>query len=192
MLFKVNYGGRFQRLPHTEYLRGKKELHHKPWDMDCLSFFKLEAICTKYGYTYGDLIYYAYSIKSLEERLVQILSNMDMLEMVTNHKGHNTIILYMIVFRDKAAHQQEKKKRYKLSMVKKGSMEKGKQVMEDDEEPSKSPPLDSSWDQVVSGEEDVFEDRGDDATSGYQPHTNEDKEMIERRREYKTGERARE
>ncbi|KAB1205918.1 hypothetical protein CJ030_MR7G016898 [Morella rubra] len=49
-------------------------------------------------------------------------------------------------------------------------MDKGKQVLED-EEPFESLPPNSFWDEVISGEEDVFEREGDDATCGYQPCT---------------------
>lgn len=49
-------------------------------------------------------------------------------------------------------------------------MDKGKQVLED-EEPFESLPPDSLWDEVISGEEDVFEREGDDVTCGYQPCT---------------------
>ncbi|KAB1200812.1 hypothetical protein CJ030_MR0G006221 [Morella rubra] len=145
-------------MPRTVYLGGKKALHHEPWDMDLLSFFELEALCTKYGYTQGDLMYYAHPAKSLDE-------DVDVLEMVSCHKGHNTIILYLVGFGDEAAQQQQQRKRLKLPVVKKGATDKGdkgkgKEVAEDYEEPAESPPADSFWDQVVSGEEDVFEDRG--------------------------------
>lgn len=89
-----------------------------------------KAICIEYGYTHGDLMYYAHPAKSLDDGLVLISSNMDLLEMVTCHKGHNTIILYVVAFGDEAGHDQENRKRYKMPVVKKGAMDKGKQVIE--------------------------------------------------------------
>lgn len=79
-------------MSHTEYIGGK-ELHHEPWDMDCLSFFELETICTENGYTHGDLMYYAHLAKPLDDGLVLISSYMDVLEMVICHKGHNMIVM---------------------------------------------------------------------------------------------------
>lgn len=69
------------------------------------------------------------------------------------------------------------RKRYKLP-EKKGTIDKWKQVLED-EEPFESLPPDSFWDEVISGEEDVFEHEGDDATGGYQPYTTLVTENIE-------------
>ncbi|KAB1223391.1 hypothetical protein CJ030_MR2G025682 [Morella rubra] len=69
-----------------------------------------KAICIEYGYTHGDLMYYAHPAKSLDDGLVLISSNMDLLEMVTCHKGHNTIILYVVAFGDEAGHDQENRK----------------------------------------------------------------------------------
>ncbi|KAB1212082.1 hypothetical protein CJ030_MR5G024656 [Morella rubra] len=73
-----------------------------------------KAICIEYGYTHGDLMYYAHPAKSLDDGLVLISSNMDLLEMVTCHKGHNTIILYVVAFGDEAGHDQENRKRFQL------------------------------------------------------------------------------
>ncbi|KAB1217445.1 hypothetical protein CJ030_MR4G018358 [Morella rubra] len=125
VLFEVNYGGRFQRMPRTEYLRGKKALHHESWDTDLLAFFELDTLCIEYGYTQGDLMYYAHLAKSLDEELALISSDVDVLEMVSCHKGHNTIILYMVGFGEEAAQQQQQRKRFKLPMVKKGATDKG-------------------------------------------------------------------
>ncbi|KAB1209212.1 hypothetical protein CJ030_MR6G010264 [Morella rubra] len=49
--------------------------------MDCLSFFKLEAICRTYEYTIDDLMYYVHSTKSLDNELVLLKSDIDVLEM---------------------------------------------------------------------------------------------------------------
>lgn len=48
-------------------------------------------------------------------------------------------------------------------------MDKGIQVVEEEEELESLKP-DSFFYQIVSGEVDVFEDGGDNATNGYQPH----------------------
>ncbi|KAB1203365.1 hypothetical protein CJ030_MR8G023195 [Morella rubra] len=49
-------------------------------------------------------------------------------------------------------------------------MEKGKKLVEEEEEEPQSPQRDSFFDNVASQEADVFEERGDNATSGYQAH----------------------
>lgn len=45
-------------------------------------------------------------------------------------------------------------------------MEKGNQIIVE-EEPPESPPHEIFWDQIMSEEDNVFEDQGDDITSGY-------------------------
>lgn len=129
--------------------------------MDCLYFFEMEGLCKKYGYKAGDLIYYMHPAKSLDDERVLISSNMDVLDMVTCCKGHNTIIIYVIAFGEEENNVQEpKNKRYKLPVKKNGAMEKRNQIIVEEEEPPESPPHDFFWDQVVSEEDNVFEDQG--------------------------------
>lgn len=39
IVFKVNFGGRFRRIPETMYIAGDKRVHNEPYDMDQLSYF---------------------------------------------------------------------------------------------------------------------------------------------------------
>ncbi|KAB1205200.1 hypothetical protein CJ030_MR7G021972 [Morella rubra] len=129
-----------------------------------------EGICREYGYTTGDLMYYVHPSKTLNDGLILLKSDIDVLEMVSYHTGHHLIILYVVGFREETNNIQVKKQRYKLAINKKGTMEKGKKMVEEAEEELQSPQLDSFFEKVVSGEDDVFEGGGDNTTSAYQSH----------------------
>ncbi|KAB1223559.1 hypothetical protein CJ030_MR2G009176 [Morella rubra] len=55
IVFKVHYGGRFDRSDGCIYVDGKMAMHHDPYDPNCLSFIKVEAVVKEYWYKHGDL-----------------------------------------------------------------------------------------------------------------------------------------
>ncbi|KAB1203820.1 hypothetical protein CJ030_MR8G005086 [Morella rubra] len=92
-LFEVHYSGRFSRQFGCTYVGGDVDVYDEPYDLDCLSFFELEAIVKPFGYKAGDLVYYKQPTKNLDERLQLVSSDHDVLEMVKCHEGQSVIVL---------------------------------------------------------------------------------------------------
>lgn len=56
MMFEVNYGESLRGYHTLNMSEIKKNLNHESWNIDYLSFFEPEAICTEYGYKAADLM----------------------------------------------------------------------------------------------------------------------------------------
>lgn len=57
--------------------------------------FEMEHILENYRYKCGDLMHYRQPGKNLDERLVLISSDMDVLQMLDEHIGHNVVEVYL-------------------------------------------------------------------------------------------------
>ncbi|KAB1203081.1 hypothetical protein CJ030_MR8G005531 [Morella rubra] len=98
-VFKVHYGGRFDRSNGgCVYVDGKMAMHPDPYDCDCLSYIEVEAIVKEYGYKHGDLLFYLEPEKTLSDGLRIISGDPDILQMVAAHRGKEIIVLYVVGF----------------------------------------------------------------------------------------------
>jgi hypothetical protein len=70
VIFRVHYGGRFDRRHRCTYVGGNIGLYDEAYDLDRLSFFEIERVVKKFGYHSGDLVYYCDAGKELEDGLV--------------------------------------------------------------------------------------------------------------------------
>jgi hypothetical protein len=98
VIFRVHYGGRFDRRHRCTYVGGNIGLYEEPYDLDCLSFFEIENVVKKFGYHPGDLVYYCEASKELEDGLVLLTSDEDVVKMADVFLGHKLVVLYIVAF----------------------------------------------------------------------------------------------
>jgi hypothetical protein len=98
VIFRVHYGGRFDRRHRCTYVGGNIGLYEEPYDLDRLSFFEIETVIKKFGYHPGDLVYYCEAGKELEDGLVLLTSNEDVVKMADVFLGHKLVVLYIVAF----------------------------------------------------------------------------------------------
>lgn len=98
--FKVYHGGKFNRQSGCVYVGGDMHVYHEAYEFDCLSYFEIEGVVKKYGYKYGDHIYYKEPYKCLVDGLRLLSSDHDVLQMVQHHACHRVVALYLLAFED--------------------------------------------------------------------------------------------
>jgi hypothetical protein len=98
VIFTVHYGGRFNRKHACTYVGGKIGVYDDTYDLDYLSFIKIETIVKKFGYQPGDLIYYLQPSKSLDDGLVLLTCDADVLRMTKVITGTPVVVLYIVAF----------------------------------------------------------------------------------------------
>lgn len=98
VIFRVHYGGRFDRRHKCMYVGGNIGLYEEPYDLDRLSFFEIKRVVTKFGYHRGDLVYYCEAGKELDDGLVLLTSNEDVVKMADVFLGQKLVVLYTIAF----------------------------------------------------------------------------------------------
>jgi hypothetical protein len=94
VVFRVHFGGQFDRWHKFTYVGGDIGLNEETYDLDCQSFVEIETIVKKFGYQPGDLIYYREPGKELDDGLVFITSDEDRMTMF--FLGHKLVVLYTV------------------------------------------------------------------------------------------------
>ena len=107
LVFKVSYGGRFDKSLDCNYVGGEVSVHGQSYDPDNLSFFELKDICKDYRYKAGDLMYFREPNKTLMGGLYLITSDDDVLFTVGCHKGQFIVHLYVVCFKEGQADVEE-------------------------------------------------------------------------------------
>jgi hypothetical protein len=100
VIFRVHYGGRFDRRYKCTYVGGQIGLYEESYDLDCLSFFEIETMARKFGYQPGDLVYYRIPERELDDGLVLLPSDEDVVRMAEVLLGHTLVVLYTVSFAD--------------------------------------------------------------------------------------------
>jgi hypothetical protein len=103
VIFKVHYGGRFDRRNKCTYVGGQIGLYEESYNLDCLSFFEIETVARKFGYQSGDLVYYRIPERELDDGLVLLTSVEDVVGMAEVYLGHTLVILYTVSFANAGA-----------------------------------------------------------------------------------------
>jgi len=103
VIFRAHYEGRFDRRNKCTYVGGQIGLYEESYDLDCLSFFKIEIVARKFGYQSGDLVYYQIPERELDDRLVLLTSDVDVVRMAEVYLGHTLVVLYTVSFADAGA-----------------------------------------------------------------------------------------
>lgn len=98
VIFRVHYGGWFDRRNRCTYVGGNVGLYEESHDLDCLSFIEIETVVKKFGYQPGDLVYYREPYKELDDRLVLLTSDEDVIKMVDAFLGKKLVMLYTVSF----------------------------------------------------------------------------------------------
>lgn len=98
VIFKVYYGGRFDRRYRCTYVGGNIGLYKTSYDLDRLSFIKIEIVVKKFGYRPSDLVYYREPYKELDDGLVLLTSNEDVVKMADTFLGEKLVMLYTVSF----------------------------------------------------------------------------------------------
>ncbi|KAB1223248.1 hypothetical protein CJ030_MR2G006030 [Morella rubra] len=124
IVFKVYYGGRFDRSDGCVYVGGKMAMHHDPYDLDCISFIEVESVVKEYGYKHGDLIFYLEPEKTLFGGLRIISGDPDVLQMTAAHWGKEIIAIHVVGFEaapivDPVEDVDEERERHRLGIGKK-------------------------------------------------------------------------
>jgi hypothetical protein len=142
--FKVYHGGKFNRQSGCVYVGGDMHVYHEAYEFDCLSYFEIEGIVKKYGYKYGDHIYYKEPYKSLVDGLRLLSSDHDVLQMVQHHACHHVVVLYLLAFEDF----------------------ENEEALNDDSGRQHVNRNDPFWSEVLSSDDDAFDDGEDDEDRG--------------------------
>jgi hypothetical protein len=103
VIFRVHYGGWFDRQNKCTYVGGKIGLYEESYDLDCLSFFEIKTVARKFRYQSGDMVYYRISERELDDGLVLLTSDEDVVKMAEVYLGHTLVILYTVSFADVGA-----------------------------------------------------------------------------------------
>jgi hypothetical protein len=98
VMFKVHYGGTFDKKYKCIYLGGKTELVDDPYELGRLSFIKLEKILNSFGYQQGDMIYYLQPDKSLDDGLVLLTLDDSVVKMIEYLQRCKPLILIVVLY----------------------------------------------------------------------------------------------
>jgi hypothetical protein len=98
VIFRVHYGGRFDRRYRCTYVGGNVGLYEESYDLDRLSFIEIETVVKKFGYQPGDLVYYHEPYKELDDGLVLLTSDEDVVKMADAFLGEKLVMLYTVSF----------------------------------------------------------------------------------------------
>jgi hypothetical protein len=148
VIFRVHFGGRFDRRFKCTYVGGNIGLFDEPYDLDCLSFIEIEMIVRKFGYQPGDLIYYREPDKELDDGLVLITSDDDVVKMADYFEGHKVVVLYTVSFAD--ANEQVD--------ANAGEVAEDEDESSDYEERTRKIINDPFWKSLISSDDDAWDD----------------------------------
>jgi len=98
VIFRVHYGGRFDRQYWCMSVGGNIGLYKESYDLDCLPFIEIEIVVKKFGYRPSDLVYYHEPYKELDDGLVLLTSDKDVVKMVDTFLGEKLVMLYTVSF----------------------------------------------------------------------------------------------
>jgi hypothetical protein len=159
VIFRVHFGGRFDRRFKCTYVGGDIGLFDEPYDLDCLSFIEIQRVVRKFGYQPGDLIYYREPDKELDDGLVLITSDDDVVKMADYFEGHKVVVLYTVSLAD--ANEQVD--------ANAGEVAEDEDESSDYEERTRKIVNDPFWKSLISSEDDAWDD-GAEPEAGTSTH----------------------
>ncbi|XP_035546580.1 uncharacterized protein LOC118348629 [Juglans regia] len=148
LLFQVHHGGIIDRRQNGEYVGGKTDVYHEPYDEDQLSWIEIQTIMAKYGYHPGDLVYYRHPSLGMHNGLKLLTSDHDVLSMVAALQDQQVAHLYLVSHSQTSVHQ---------SSLHDHHVEEDVSEDEEEAEARRLGLNDPFWKEVLSSEDELYD-----------------------------------